>query len=236
MIKQRSLLFRSSEEDLYRAAEELSEPQQDKPAPRPLLESTRQYSEITHGFIWPASGAGGWGGWRGGRWETKTTFVFVVSCKIHTGLLCLGRHVLRLVSLFCSVVKVEDRCSLAPAVDILSYSEREWKGNTAKSALIRKVGVCSCSQHWRQLLFHFMSTNSVCRLLLQGYKEMSHRFGSVRRVRGDNYCALRATLFQVLSHSNKLPVWLREEDGGAMVNTHSQSPGVISTDCRWQLV
>lgn len=105
----------------------------------------------------------GAGGDEGGRWETKTTFVFVVSCKIHTGLLCLGRHVLRLVSLFCSVVKVEDRCSLAPAVDILSYSEREWKGNTAKSALIRKVGVCSCSQHWRQLLFHFMSTNSVCR-------------------------------------------------------------------------
>lgn len=26
-------------------------------------------------------------------------------------------------------------------MDILSYSEREWKGNTAKSALIRKVGV-----------------------------------------------------------------------------------------------
>lgn len=38
-----------------------------------------------------------------------------------------------------SVLKVEDRHSLAPAVDILSYSEREWKGNTAKSALIRKV-------------------------------------------------------------------------------------------------
>lgn len=38
-------------------------------------------------------------------------------------------------------MKVEDRCSLAPAMDILSYSEREWKGNTAKSALIRKVGV-----------------------------------------------------------------------------------------------
>lgn len=36
-------------------------------------------------------------------------------------------------------LKLEDRSSLAPAVDILSYSEREWKGNTAKSALIRKV-------------------------------------------------------------------------------------------------
>ncbi|XP_071340996.1 histone acetyltransferase KAT6B-like [Trachinotus anak] len=80
-------------------------------------------------------------------------------------------------------LKVEDRCSLAPAVDILSYSEREWKGNTAKSALIRK-----------------------------GYNEMSQRFGSLRRVRGDNYCALRATLFQVLSHSTQLPVWLREEE------------------------
>ncbi|XP_032359531.1 uncharacterized protein LOC116672062 [Etheostoma spectabile] len=79
-------------------------------------------------------------------------------------------------------LKVEDRCSLAPAVDILFYSEREWKGNTAKSVLIRK-----------------------------GYKEMSQRFGSVRRVRGDNYCALRATLFQVLSHSTQLPAWLQED-------------------------
>uniref|UniRef100_A0A3Q0SQU3 OTU deubiquitinase with linear linkage specificity n=1 Tax=Amphilophus citrinellus TaxID=61819 RepID=A0A3Q0SQU3_AMPCI len=76
-----------------------------------------------------------------------------------------------------------DRCSLSPAVNILSYSEREWKGNTPKSALIKK-----------------------------GYKEMSLKFGSVRRVRGDNYCALRATLFQVLSHSTQLPAWLHDEN------------------------
>ncbi|XP_030613044.1 uncharacterized protein LOC115799886 [Archocentrus centrarchus] len=80
-------------------------------------------------------------------------------------------------------LKVEDRCSLSPAVNILSYSEREWKGNTPKSALIKK-----------------------------GYKEMSLKFGSVRRVRGDNYCALRATLFQVLSHSTQLPAWLHDEN------------------------
>ncbi|XP_013863773.1 dentin sialophosphoprotein [Austrofundulus limnaeus] len=79
-------------------------------------------------------------------------------------------------------LKVEDRCSLSPAVDILSYSEREWKGNTAKSALIKK-----------------------------GYKEMSQKFDSVRRVRGDNYCALRATLFQVLSQSISVPLWLQED-------------------------
>lgn len=40
-------------------------------------------------------------------------------------------------------LRSEDRCSLAPAVDILSYSEREWKGNTAKSALIRKASPSS---------------------------------------------------------------------------------------------
>ncbi|XP_019735452.1 uncharacterized protein LOC109521827 [Hippocampus comes] len=78
---------------------------------------------------------------------------------------------------------LEARCSLGPAVDILSYSEREWRGNTAKSALIRK-----------------------------GYKELSQRFASVRQVRGDNYCALRATLFQVLSQASQVPVWLQEEE------------------------
>lgn len=55
-------------------------------------------------------------------------------------------------------------------------------------------------------------------VLLQGYKEMSQRFGGVRRVRGDNYCALRATLYQVLSHSTRMPAWLQDR-GVNMVNT-----------------
>ncbi|KAM6900336.1 ubiquitin thioesterase otulin [Xenentodon cancila] len=97
------------------------------------------------------------------------------------------------------VLKAEDRCSLSPAVDILSYSEREWKGNTAKSALIRK-----------------------------GYKEMSQRFSSVRRVRGDNYCALRATLFQVLSQSTQLPVWLQEDDVVMLPTQLEAQEGLIS--------
>ncbi|KAM9331916.1 uncharacterized protein KZ484_017155 [Pholidichthys leucotaenia] len=97
-------------------------------------------------------------------------------------------------------LKVEDRCSLSPAVDILSYSEREWKGNTAKSALIKK-----------------------------GYKEMSQRFGSLRRVRGDNYCALRATLFQVLSHTTQLPAWLQEESDIVMLPKQMEAQeGLIS--------
>ncbi|XP_022622751.1 uncharacterized protein LOC111237798 [Seriola dumerili] len=98
-----------------------------------------------------------------------------------------------------TLLKVEDRCSLALAVDILSYSEREWKGNTAKSALIRK-----------------------------GYKEMSQRFGSLRRVRGDNYCALRATLFQVLSHSTQLPAWLQEEDITVLLKQLEAQEALIS--------
>lgn len=117
------------------------------------------------------------------------------------------------------VLKGEDRCSLGPAVDILSYSEREWKGNTAKSALIRKVGACCSSEGTFHTLFLYYFTLrakrrpvvSLC-VLLQGYKEMSQRFSSLRRVRGDNYCALRATLFQVLSHSTQLPAWLQEDD------------------------
>ncbi|XP_077364858.1 uncharacterized protein LOC144009173 [Festucalex cinctus] len=78
---------------------------------------------------------------------------------------------------------LEVRCSLGPAVDILSYSRREWRGNTAKSALIRK-----------------------------GYKELSQHFAAVRQVRGDNYCALRATLFQVLSQASQVPAWLQDDD------------------------
>ncbi|XP_036414125.1 uncharacterized protein LOC118798717 [Colossoma macropomum] len=76
-----------------------------------------------------------------------------------------------------------ESCSLAAAIDILAYSEREWKGNTAKSTLIRK-----------------------------GYSEMSCSFSSLRRVRGDNYCALRATLYQVLATTTQTPAWLLEED------------------------
>ncbi|XP_029978949.1 uncharacterized protein LOC115411133 isoform X2 [Sphaeramia orbicularis] len=98
-----------------------------------------------------------------------------------------------------TLLKVEDRCSLAPAVDILSYSEREWKGNTAKSALIRK-----------------------------GYKEMSQRFSSLRRVRGDNYCALRATLYQVLCHSTQLPVWLQDDDITMLPKELEARDGLIS--------
>ncbi|KAK0144730.1 hypothetical protein N1851_016814 [Merluccius polli] len=48
-----------------------------------------------------------------------------------------------------TLVKAEGSCSLAPAVDLLSYSQREWRGNTTKSALIRKVSALHVSLHAR---------------------------------------------------------------------------------------
>ncbi|XP_028831189.1 ubiquitin thioesterase otulin isoform X2 [Denticeps clupeoides] len=77
----------------------------------------------------------------------------------------------------------EEPCSVAAPVDILSYSQREWRGNTPKSVLIRK-----------------------------GYEAVAREFEGLRRVRGDNYCALRATLFQLLAQSHRLPTWMQNCD------------------------
>ncbi|KAG9479399.1 hypothetical protein GDO78_012855 [Eleutherodactylus coqui] len=75
------------------------------------------------------------------------------------------------------------KLGVGPEVDIIEYCQREWRGKT-----------------------------TVARKMMQGYEEMSHYFGSIRRVRGDNYCALRATLFQCLSQMSKLPRWMVDGD------------------------
>ncbi|KTF95423.1 hypothetical protein cypCar_00001013 [Cyprinus carpio] len=85
-------------------------------------------------------------------------------------------------SFFPSAAVGEAQSSVSAAEDLQTYSEREWKGNTTKSLLIRK-----------------------------GYEAIASEF-NLRRVRGDNYCALRATLFQVLSQSKQLPAWLHDSD------------------------
>ncbi|XP_016380457.1 ubiquitin thioesterase otulin-like isoform X1 [Sinocyclocheilus rhinocerous] len=76
----------------------------------------------------------------------------------------------------------ETQSSVSATEDLQTYSEREWKGNTTKSLLIRK-----------------------------GYEAIASEF-NLRRVRGDNYCALRATLFQVLSQSKQLPALLHDSE------------------------
>ncbi|XP_026556835.1 ubiquitin thioesterase otulin isoform X2 [Pseudonaja textilis] len=78
---------------------------------------------------------------------------------------------------------LENKLSIEPEVDIMDYCQEEWRGNTSHAECIRK-----------------------------GYEAVSHKFISIRRVRGDNYCALRATLFQALSQTCHLPQWLQKED------------------------
>ncbi|XP_075442049.1 ubiquitin thioesterase otulin isoform X2 [Ascaphus truei] len=76
----------------------------------------------------------------------------------------------------------DHKLGVGPEMDMVEYCRKEWRGKTA-----------------------------VAKLMKEGYEEVSHSFGSIRQVRGDNYCALRATLFQALSHT-KLPTWLQNED------------------------
>ncbi|XP_078276097.1 ubiquitin thioesterase otulin-like isoform X4 [Rhinoraja longicauda] len=75
-----------------------------------------------------------------------------------------------------------ERSTIEPSMTILEYCTREWKGNTAKAQLIRNA-----------------------------YEAICEDFNSIRRVRGDNYCALRATLFQALHNDEKLPC-LQQDD------------------------
>ncbi|XP_069586700.1 ubiquitin thioesterase otulin isoform X1 [Ranitomeya imitator] len=75
------------------------------------------------------------------------------------------------------------KLGLGPEVDILEYCQREWRGKT-----------------------------SVAKIMKEGYEQVSRCFNSIRRVRGDNYCALRATLFQCLSQMTMLPQWMADDD------------------------
>lgn len=75
------------------------------------------------------------------------------------------------------------KSGVGPEVDIIEYCQREWRGRT-----------------------------TVAKKMKEGYEEVSHFFGSIRRVRGDNYCALRATLFQCLGRTTKLPQWMGDDD------------------------
>ncbi|XP_023388711.1 ubiquitin thioesterase otulin [Pteropus vampyrus] len=77
----------------------------------------------------------------------------------------------------------ELRLSVAPEMDIMDYCKKEWRGNTQKAICMKK-----------------------------GYEEVSQKFTSIRRVRGDNYCALRATLFQAMSQPAALPRWLQDPE------------------------
>ncbi|NWU99459.1 F105A thioesterase, partial [Upupa epops] len=75
--------------------------------------------------------------------------------------------------------------SVLTEVDLLGYSTREWKGETNRAKHMREA-----------------------------YEELfrSCHVKYLRQVRKDNYCALRAVLFQVFSQGIPFPSWMKERD------------------------
>ncbi|XP_043921144.1 inactive ubiquitin thioesterase OTULINL isoform X2 [Protopterus annectens] len=94
------------------------------------------------------------------------------------------RHVLKCCQRRCFRTPFQKN-SIDQKVDLMEYAVREWKGTTEAAKLMKK-----------------------------GYREVykNHNIKHIRRVRGDNYCALRATLFQVLIRGLPLPTWIKEQD------------------------
>ncbi|XP_011362411.1 inactive ubiquitin thioesterase FAM105A isoform X2 [Pteropus vampyrus] len=81
--------------------------------------------------------------------------------------------------------KFKRNLSVAAEVDLLSYCAREWKGETPRAKLMRKA-----------------------------YEELFWRrhVKCVRRVKSDNYDALRSVLFQIFSQGLSFPSWMKEKD------------------------
>ncbi|VFV44058.1 Hypothetical predicted protein [Lynx pardinus] len=81
--------------------------------------------------------------------------------------------------------KFKRNLSVEAEVDLLSYSAREWKGETPRAKLMRKA-----------------------------YEELfwRHHIKCVRQVKRDNYDALRSVLFQVFSQGLSFPSWMKEKD------------------------
>ncbi|XP_028659634.1 inactive ubiquitin thioesterase OTULINL-like [Erpetoichthys calabaricus] len=75
--------------------------------------------------------------------------------------------------------------SVSPKMDLMTYCDFEWKGGTPHAEKIKKA-----------------------------YQEIYDKYHIkyVHQIRGDNYCALRATMFQVLSRGVPFPFWMREQD------------------------
>ncbi|XP_019306325.1 inactive ubiquitin thioesterase OTULINL isoform X3 [Panthera pardus] len=81
--------------------------------------------------------------------------------------------------------KFKRNLSVEAEVDLLSYSAREWKGETPRAKLMRKA-----------------------------YEELfwRHHIKCVRQVKRDNYDALRSVLFQIFSQGLSFPSWMKEKD------------------------
>lgn len=81
--------------------------------------------------------------------------------------------------------KFKKNLSVLAEVDLLGYCAREWKGETKQA---KQMKAAYEELFWR------------------------HHIKYIRQVRRDNYCALRAVLFQVFSQGIYFPSWMKERD------------------------
>uniref|UniRef100_A0A4W3IMR8 OTU deubiquitinase with linear linkage specificity like n=1 Tax=Callorhinchus milii TaxID=7868 RepID=A0A4W3IMR8_CALMI len=109
-------------------------------------------------------------------------------------------HLLKCGVIFPCVYFGSENKAVGPLIDLLEYGKREWRGETKEAEKMR-----------------------------QAYKAvyMDHHFKHIRRIRGDNYCALRATLFQILSQGIPFPTWMKEQDIAKFPEK------VYSQGCNW---
>ncbi|XP_071409813.1 ubiquitin thioesterase otulin isoform X2 [Pithys albifrons albifrons] len=110
----------------------------------------------------------------------------------------------------------EYKLSVSPEVDIMEYCRKEWRGNTPVAKRMRKQGGNKCAEASVKIFqckhkFSLRQKQTTCDIYW-GYEAVAQKFASIRRIRGDNYCAFRATLFQALSQATQLPSWLQSED------------------------
>ncbi|XP_069770346.1 inactive ubiquitin thioesterase OTULINL-like [Narcine bancroftii] len=82
-------------------------------------------------------------------------------------------------------MKSKKKISVGPLVDLLEYANVEWNGDTKQAEKIKRA-----------------------------YEDiyLVHHIKHILKIRGDNYCALRAVLFQIFSQGIPLPSWMKEQD------------------------
>ncbi|XP_048669968.1 inactive ubiquitin thioesterase OTULINL isoform X1 [Marmota marmota marmota] len=115
--------------------------------------------------------------------------------------------------------KFKRNLSVEAEVDLLSYCAREWKGETPRAKLMRKVclftEVMEDIDCQNQEIFHSALLNpEINQYQWDAYEELfwRHHIKCVRQVKRDNYDALRSVLFQIFSQGLSFPSWMKEKD------------------------
>lgn len=117
--------------------------------------------------------------------HVQQCLVFVVA------VLCMmWQHFKALISLWCSIpcqgpFKKRRNLSVNAEVDLLSYCSKQWKGEAPNVTYMRKT-----------------------------YEDLywNYHIKTLQYVKQDNYCVLRAVMFQVFSQGMPFPGWMKEKD------------------------